>query len=204
MTAKSKAETNAQLEARQKALKLREMLKHKRPEFVRQESWRYKRIKENWRRPRGIDSKMRRKIKGWPKCPEAGYRGPKVARGLHPSGYEEVLVYNPDDLDKIDPKTQAARIAHTVGIKKRMEIIAKATSKGIRILNPKEAELEIKEEKIPEEIEKPEEVEVTEEKEEIEEIKEEKKPKTKRKRTTRRKKKKTTRKSRKKSGEEKE
>jgi len=204
LTAKSKAETNAQLEARQKALKLREMLKHKRPEFVRQESWRYKRIKENWRRPRGIDSKMRRKIKGWPKCPEAGYRGPKAARGLHPSGYEEVLVYNPDDLDKIDPKIQAARIAHTVGIKKRMEIIAKATSKGIRILNPKEAELEIKEEKIPEEIEKPEEVEITEEKEEIEEIKEEKKPKTKRKRTTRRKKKKTTRKSRKKSGEEKE
>ena len=203
MTAKSKAEANAQLEARQKALKLREMLKHKRPEFVRQESWRYKRIKENWRRPRGIDSKMRRKIKGWPKCPEAGYRGPKAARGLHPSGYEEVLVYNPDDLDKIDPKTQAARIAHTVGIKKRMEIIAKATSKGIRILNPKEAELEIKEEKVPEEIEKPEEeVEVIEEKEEIEEIKEEEKPKTKRKRTRR--KKKTTKKSRKKSGGEKE
>ena len=203
MTAKSKAEANAQLEARQKALKLREMLKHKRPEFVRQESWRYKRIKENWRRPRGIDSKMRRKIKGWPKCPEAGYRGPKAARGLHPSGYEEVLVYNPDDLDKIDPKTQAARIAHTVGIKKRMEIIAKATSKGIRILNPKEAELEIKEEKVPEEIEKPEEeIEVIEEKEEIEEIKEEEKPKTKRKRTRR--KKKTTKKSRKKSGGEKE
>ena len=203
MTAKSKAEANAQLEARQKALKLREMLKHKRPEFVRQESWRYKRIKENWRRPRGIDSKMRRKIKGWPKCPEAGYRGPKAARGLHPSGYEEVLVYNPDDLDKIDPKTQAARIAHTVGIKKRMEIIAKATSKGIRILNPKEAELEIKEEKVPEEIEKPEEeVEVIEEKEEIEEIKEEEKPKTKRKRTRR--KKKTIKKSRKKSGGEKE
>jgi len=202
LTAKSKAEANAQLEARQKALKLREMLKHKRPEFVRQESWRYKRIKENWRRPRGIDSKMRRKIKGWPKCPEAGYRGPKAARGLHPSGYEEVLVYNPDDLDKIDPKTQAARIAHTVGIKKRMEIIAKATSKGIRILNPKEAELEIKEEKVPEEIEKPEEVEVIEEKEEIEEIKEEEKPKTKRKRTRR--KKKTTKKSRKKSGGEKE
>ncbi len=148
---KAEAEADVQLKAREKALKLREMLKHKRPEFVRQESWRYKRIKENWRRPRGIDSKMRRKIKGWPKSPEAGYRGPKTARGLHPSGYEEVLVYNPEDLDKIDPKTQAARIAHTVGIKKRMDIIAKATSKGIKVLNPKEAELEIREEEVPEE-----------------------------------------------------
>ena len=207
MTPRSKAEVEAeaQLEAKQKALKLREMLKHKLPDFVRQESWRYKRIKENWRRPRGIDSKMRRKIKGWPKCPEAGYRGPKAARGLHPSGYEEILVYNPDDLDRIDPKTQAARIAHTVGIKKRMEIIAKATSKGIKILNPKEAELEIKEEKAEEEISETEKVEVEKGEEKTEEIKEEKKekPKTKKKRATRRKKKETAKKTRKrkKSGE---
>ena len=194
MTPKRKAETevNAQLEAKQRALKLREMLKHKKPDFVRQESWRYKRIKENWRRPRGIDSKMRRKIKGWPKSPEIGYRGPKAARGLHPSGYEEVLIYNPEDLDKIDPKTQAARIAHTVGIKKRMDIIAKATSKGIKILNPKEIELEVKEEEVPEE-----KVEEEAETPEIEEEKEEKKEK--RKRRSKRK-----RKTAAKSGEEKE
>jgi len=194
LTPKRKAETevNAQLEAKQRALKLREMLKHKKPDFVRQESWRYKRIKENWRRPRGIDSKMRRKIKGWPKSPEIGYRGPKAARGLHPSGYEEVLIYNPEDLDKIDPKTQAARIAHTVGIKKRMDIIAKATSKGIKILNPKEIELEVKEEEVPEE-----KVEEEAETPEIEEEKEEKKEK--RKRRSKRK-----RKTAAKSGEEKE
>ena len=154
MTPKKKSEENSaantELAAKEKALKLREALKHKRPDFVRQESWRYKRIKENWRRPRGLDSKMRRKIKGWPKCPEVGYRGPKAARGLHPSGYEEILVYNPNDLDKVDPEKQAIRIAHTVGIKKRMEIIAKATSKKIRILNPKEAELEEEKAKVEE------------------------------------------------------
>lgn len=192
MTSKSEAEVNAQLEAKQRALKLREMLKHKRPKFVRQESWRYKRIKENWRRPRGLDNKMRRKIKGWPKSPEAGYRGPKAARGLHPSGYEEVLVYNPEGLDNIDPERQAVRIAHTVGIKKRMEIIARAASKGIKILNPKEAELEIEEEKeLPEE--KVEEAETPEIKEEAEKEEEEKKK-------TRRRKKRTAK--RKKSGEE--
>ena len=204
MTPKSKVEvkTNAKLEARQKALKLRKMLKHKKPDFIRQESWRYKRIKENWRRPRGIDSKMRRKIKGWPKCPEAGYRGPKAARGLHPSGYEEVLVYNPDDLDKVDPETQAARIAHPVGIKKRMEIIAKAISKGIKILNPKEAGLEIREEEVPEEKVEEVEVETPKVKENEEKEGEKEKPKKKRKRTTKRKKKEATKKS-KKSGEEK-
>ena len=173
MTPKKKSEENSaantELAAKEKALKLREALKHKRPDFVRQESWRYKRVKENWRRPRGLDSKMRRKIKGWPKCPEVGYRGPKAARGLHPSGYEEILVYNPNDLDKVDPEKQAIRIAHTVGIKKRMEIIAKATSKKIRILNPKEAELELEEERLEAE----EEAELEEEKAKVEEAEKE-------------------------------
>ncbi|MEM3824049.1 MAG: 50S ribosomal protein L32e, partial [Candidatus Bathyarchaeia archaeon] len=100
--------------APEKTLKLRERIKKKKPAFVRQESWRYIRLKENWRKPKGIDNKMRKKVKGWPATVNVGYRGPKAARGLHPSGYKEVLVYNTEDLKEIDPKTQAIRIAHTV------------------------------------------------------------------------------------------
>jgi len=118
-------------------LKLRERMKRKRPRFVRQESWRYVRVKENWRRPRGIDSKMRLKVKGWPRCPEVGYRGPRAVRGLHPSGFEEVLVHNVEELQKVDPERQAVRIAHTVGGRKRAEIIAEAERLGITVLNPR-------------------------------------------------------------------
>lgn len=119
-----------------KLVELRKKVKSKKPEFQRQESWRYKRVKENWRKPRGIDSKMRRKIKGWPATVNIGYRGPKMARGLHPSGMKEVLVYNVDDLREIDPKTEAIRVAHTVGARKRSEIFNRAKELGIRILNP--------------------------------------------------------------------
>ena len=194
-------EESLELEKKKKLLELREELKHKRPKFVRQESWRYKRIKENWRRPRGLDSKMRRKIKGWPKTPEIGYRGPKKVRGLHPSGLKEVLVYNPEQLDEINPETQAIRIAHTVGARKRMEIVAKAVSKNIRILNPKEVEFKpVEEEKEKEKIE---EIEEEELKEQVEE-KEEEKPEKKRKRTTKKKRtRKTTKTKRKKKSEEK-
>ncbi len=136
------------LKEKDKALRIRQSLSKRRPDFVRQESWRYKRVKENWRRPRGIDSKMRKKVKGWPRCPEVGYRGPKDARGLHPSGYEEVLIYNLKQLDKINPKVQAIKVAHNVGSKKRKEIIAKAKVKGIYILNL--GEMEKKEEVSPE------------------------------------------------------
>jgi len=119
----------------QKALKTRKRVKKKKPEFNRPESWRYVKLKENWRRPRGLDHKMRRKIKGWPATVSTGYKGPKVARGLHPSGYREVLVHNAADLAKIDPKIEAARIAHTVGRKKRVEIVAEAKKLEVFILN---------------------------------------------------------------------
>ena len=110
--------------------------KHKKPKFRRQESWRYKRVPDKWRRPHGIDSKMRKKVKGWPASPTTGYRSPKKTRGLHPSGFVEVRVQTVDDLAGLDPELQAVRIAHTVGTRKRIEILALAEEKGIHVLNP--------------------------------------------------------------------
>jgi len=126
----------SQESTREQALKSRARLKSKKPSFRRQESWRYKRVSQVWRRPDGIDSKMRRKAKGWPASVEIGYRGPRKARYLHPSGYEEVLVRNADDVAKVNPNTQAVRIAHTVGMKKRAEISVRAGERHIHILNP--------------------------------------------------------------------
>ncbi len=56
-------------------------------------------------------------------------------RGLHSSGFEEVLVHRPQDLEGMDPKTQAARMAHTVGMKKRLAIQERADELEIRVLN---------------------------------------------------------------------
>lgn len=117
------------------ALKLRERTRNKKPKFVRAESWKYDRFSLSWRKPRGLDNKIRRKIKGWPPGPSTGYKGPNVARFLHPSGYREVLVFNTADLSTIDINTQAARIAHTVGKRKRALIIAEAKKLNIKILN---------------------------------------------------------------------
>lgn len=156
--------------ATERALALRQRHKSKKPKFRRQESWRYKRVSEVWRKPDGVDSKMRKKVKGWPKSAEIGYRGPRVGRGLHPSGYKEVLIRTVDDLGKVDPKTQAVRIAHTVGMKKRAEISIRAGERGVRILNPlPEVKSEEEAEEVPKETEaKTEAEEATEKKEEAE------------------------------------
>jgi large subunit ribosomal protein L32e len=117
-------------------LEARKKIADRRPRFVRQESWRYDRLAENWRKPKGKDNKMRRQVSGVPRIVKIGYRGPKIARGLHPSGYTDNIVFNVNDLYKLDPKKDAARLAHTVGARKRKEIISQATNMHIKILNP--------------------------------------------------------------------
>ena len=117
------------------ALAKRAVISGRRPAFKRQEWFRYAKLGEMWRRPKGIHSKMKRNLKRRPPVVDIGFRGPAEVRGLHPSGFEEVMVYNVDGLEGIDPKSQAIRIGGTVGTKKRIVIQERADELGIRVLN---------------------------------------------------------------------
>ena len=119
------------------SLALREKIAEHRPEFVRQESWRYARLKaDSWRKPKGVDNHQRKqKFRGRPGLVKIGYGGPKAARGLHPSGFTDNLIHNVNDLQKLNPKTDGVRIAHGVGTKKRIEIVVAATQKKFKVFN---------------------------------------------------------------------
>jgi len=117
------------------ALAVRAMISGRRPAFKRQEWFRYSKLGEKWRKPKGIHSKMKRRLKRRAPMVDIGFRGPASVRGLHPSGFEEVLVHNVDGLENIDPKVQAVRIGGTVGTKKRIAIEDRAAELGIRVLN---------------------------------------------------------------------
>jgi len=114
---------------------LRKKINKKRPSFRRVESWRYKRVKDSWRKARGIDSRTRIKSKSGVKSPSVGYRGPKKVRGLHPSGYEEVRVHNINDLKDLNNKKHAVKVSAKLGVRKRIAVIDYAQSRGFKILN---------------------------------------------------------------------
>ena len=117
-------------------LDLRAKVAESRPDFKRPESWRYKRLETSWRKPKGIDNHQRKqKSRGRPGLVKVGYRGPKIARGLHPSGYTDNLVHNIDGLKKLNPKTDGVRIGHSVGTKKRKELAVKAIEMKFKVFN---------------------------------------------------------------------
>ena len=122
---------------KERLLEVRKRCKEKRPSFRRVESWRYKRVKDSWRKARGIDSRTRKKKKSGVKSPSVGYRGPKKVRGLHPSGFEEIRINNLNELKNLNlnPKTQAIKISSRLGAKKRIELIDYAQKRNFKILN---------------------------------------------------------------------
>ncbi|VUT23514.1 MAG: 50S ribosomal protein L32e [Candidatus Methanolliviera sp. GoM_oil] len=119
----------------QRLLGVRSTQKHKKPRFSRYGSKYKKRVKEAWRRPRGRQNKQRRGKVSKPAAVKVGYGSPALVRGLHPSGREDTLVRNIKELEKVDPEKQVARIARTVGRKKRLEIEERAEEIGIKIIN---------------------------------------------------------------------
>ena len=123
-------------EATQAALDARKAQKKVQPKFRRQEWFRYRRLsRTGWRKPKGMQSSQRLNRKYRSPMARVGYGKIASARDLHPSGFREVLVHRPEDLDGIDPTVQAARVGGTVGGRKRALIHERADELGIRVLN---------------------------------------------------------------------
>ena len=108
----------------------------KQPKFRRQEWYRYYRLaRTGWRKPNGYQSKQRLNMKYRTPMVRVGYGKISAVRGLHPSGFEDVLVYQPSDLDGLNPERQAIRIGAAVGNRKRANIHDRADDLGLRVLN---------------------------------------------------------------------
>lgn len=97
----------------------------------------FKRVKESWRKPRGIDCRVRRKFKGNIRMPTVGSGTDKKTRHRLPNGFYRFLVSNVKDLELLmmQNRTYAAEIAHNVSTRKRKAIVERATHLNIALTN---------------------------------------------------------------------
>lgn len=104
-------------------------------------------LSDSWRKPRGQHNKQREQKKAKGALPKPGFGSPIAVRGMHPSGFFEVLISSVKELEGIDPKTHAVRIGATVGDRTRSGLQEKALDAGFKVLNARTVRTEPKQEK---------------------------------------------------------
>ncbi|MEM4734974.1 MAG: 50S ribosomal protein L32e [Candidatus Thorarchaeota archaeon] len=116
-------------------MRIAEEMKKRQPDFRRDQAHRWKRLSDSWRKVRGNDNDARRRCRGHIALVAVGYRKPAAIRGIHPSGYREILVHHASEIEGLDPKIHAIRIAGTMGSRKRTQLVRAAETAGLRVLN---------------------------------------------------------------------
>merc|ERR1711907_79883 len=120
----------------QPLVKITKVVKRK-TKFKRHQSDRVVRVKESWRRHKGIDSVVRRKFKGKILMPNIGYGTNKKHRHVMKDGFRKFLVHNVEELELLlmHNRTYAAEVAHNVSAKKRKDIVERARQLNVKATN---------------------------------------------------------------------
>ncbi|KAI8917107.1 hypothetical protein PhCBS80983_g00109 [Powellomyces hirtus] len=115
----------------------RTIIKKRTKKFKRHQSDRYKKIDESWRKPKGIDNRVRRRFCGQIAMPKIGYGSNSNTRHLLPNGFKKFLVNNVRDLELLlmHNRVFAAEIAHNVSSKKRVAIVERAAQLNVKVTN---------------------------------------------------------------------
>eukprot|EP00300_Choanocystis_sp_HF-7_P003951 c13010_g1_i1.p1 GENE.c13010_g1_i1~~c13010_g1_i1.p1 ORF type:complete len:149 (+),score=27.11 c13010_g1_i1:1-447(+) len=117
----------------------RTIVKKKTTHFKRHHSDRYKRIGHvtTWRKPKGIDSRVRRRFKGAIRMAKIGYGSNKKTRHVLPNGFKKFSVSNVKELEVLlmHNRIFAAEIAHNVSARQRAVIVERAAHLNIKLTN---------------------------------------------------------------------
>jgi large subunit ribosomal protein L32e len=117
------------------ALTQRKQIKAKKPVFLAQDTHKKTRIRPRWKRPRGLQSKVRLHKRGYRRSVSTGWRSPKAVRGLSPEGLVPIRIETLAHLEGLDPKTHGALISGRVSIKTKKILYDAARERKITILN---------------------------------------------------------------------
>lgn len=116
-------------------LELRKQIKSKKPDFIRQDAHKKKKLGTKWRKPKGLHSKIRLHLRGRAKKVTKGYRSPKKVRYMHKSGLQQIMIKSEGDLKGLDAKKNCLIISSSLGNKKKIAILKEIKDLGFNILN---------------------------------------------------------------------
>mmetsp|Transcript_32497 Transcript_32497/g.32225 ORF Transcript_32497/g.32225 Transcript_32497/m.32225 type:complete len:134 (-) Transcript_32497:434-835(-) len=118
-------------------LKKMKIVKKRTKTFDRHQSDRKLAVKRSWRKPKGIDNRVRRRFKGTLAMPKIGYGSNNKTKHMLPIGFQKFVVANVKDLELLlmHNKTFAAEIAHNVSTLKRKAIVERARQLNIKVTN---------------------------------------------------------------------
>ncbi len=109
--------------------------KKKKPAFTRQDSHKKPSLHStSWRRPRGLQSKMRLQFKGYKPVVKSGYSNKRTVRHTTADGKILVLVTRAEQLKQLT-KQHAIILSATLGAGKKLAIMDAAEKMGITISN---------------------------------------------------------------------
>ncbi|CRG96583.1 60S ribosomal protein L32, putative [Plasmodium gallinaceum] len=119
--------------------KVGKIIKKRTKKFTRFQSNRFMRVKPAWRKPRGIDCRVRRRYKGTNLMPSIGYGSNKKTRFLLPNNKYKYIVRNVKEMEPLimNNTKYCVQIAHNVSSKKRKEIIERAKQINVSVINAK-------------------------------------------------------------------
>merc|ERR1711928_67135 len=77
----------------------RVIIKKRTKRFIRHQSERYDKVGPSWRKPKGIDSRVRRRFKGQYLMPSIGYGSNATTRHMMPDGFRKFVIHNVKDVE---------------------------------------------------------------------------------------------------------
>ena len=125
------------------------IVKKKKTTFDRFESDRYYRLDRSWRRPHGIDCRVRRRYRGVLRCPKIGYGSNKKTKNLLQNYKLKYVVNNLKELECLlmNNEKYCVEIGSTVGAVLRTQLLKRAKELNITVTNQKSKKVEKLEQK---------------------------------------------------------